>query len=565
MIEVSRGERMTATSAQLKPAALQRAPQNMGLVVAASAAGTAFEWYDFFLFVPLAGIISKVFFGGLNDAAAYIFALLSFAAGFATRPLGALIFGRVGDRLGRKGTFLITITLMGVATFAVGLMPSYAQVGVVSPILFIGLRMLQGVALGGEWGGAAIYIAEHAPADRRGYLTSWIGTSAAFGLGGALVVVLATRTAVGEASFATWAWRAPFMLSAVLLAISIWIRMRLHESPVFERLRIEGDRSKAPYAEAFGRWSNLKQVLIALFSMMVAQGAIWYCAFFYAQSFIEKIVKVRPETVNAIMIAVVVCSAPLYVFFGWLSDKVGRKIVMVCGMILTTAAIYPGFHLIVAFGNPALAEAATRAPVTVTADPSTCSLQFDPVGKTQFKTSCDIAKSVLTNAGVSYRNIAAPKGALASVKVGETVIASADGVRADPNVLKALKAGVDAKIKAALKAAGYPTKADPARTNAVGVFLVILLFTVGATALYGPQAAAMSELFPARIRYTALSLPYHIGTGWVGGFLPATAFAMVAATGDIYFGLWYPIVAATLAILVTLFLLPETRGRDLDL
>jgi MFS family permease len=556
---------MTATSAQFKPAAPTSAPQNMGLVVAASAAGTAFEWYDFFLFVPLAGIISKVFFGGLNDAAAYIFALLSFAAGFATRPLGALIFGRVGDRLGRKGTFLITITLMGVATFAVGLMPSYAEIGVASPIVFIGLRMLQGVALGGEWGGAAIYIAEHAPAERRGYLTSWIGTSAAFGLGGALVVVLITRTAVGEAGFAAWAWRAPFMLSAVLLAISIWIRMRLHESPVFERLRVGGERSKAPYAEAFGRWSNLKQVLIALFSMMVAQGAIWYCAFFYAQSFIEKIVKVRPETVNAIMIAVVVCSAPLYVFFGWLSDKVGRKIVMVCGMILTTSAIYPGFHLIVAFGNPALAEATARAPVTVTADPSTCSLQFDPVGKTQFKTSCDIAKSVLTNAGVSYHNIAAPKGALASVKVGDTVIASADGVRADPNALKALKAGVDAKIKAALKAAGYPAKADPARTNAVGVFLVILLFTVGATALYGPQAAAMSELFPARIRYTALSLPYHIGTGWVGGFLPATAFAMVAATGDIYFGLWYPIVAACLAILVTLFLLPETKGRDLSL
>ena len=402
---------MTATGVKIEAAhdpGGRIAGQNMGLVVAASAAGTAFEWYDFFLFVPLAGIISKVFFGGLNDAAAYIFALLSFAAGFATRPLGALIFGRIGDRLGRKGTFLITISLMGVATFAVGLLPSYAKVGMASPVLFVLLRMAQGIALGGEWGGAAIYIAEHSPVNRRGYMTSWIGTSAAFGLGGALIVVLATRTAVGEATFAAWGWRLPFMLSAVLLAISIWIRMSLHESPVFEALKEKGERSTAPYAEAFGRWANLKTVLIALGSMMVAQGAIWYCAFFYAQTFIEKIVKVDPQTVNAIMIAVVVCSAPLYVFFGWLSDRVGRKVVMVCGMILTTAAIYPGFHAIVALGNPALAEAAQRSPVIVTADPATCSLQFDPVGKTQFKTACDIAKSVLTNAGVSYRNVAAP-------------------------------------------------------------------------------------------------------------------------------------------------------------
>ncbi len=540
------------------------ARRNMGLVVVASAAGTTFEWYDFFLFVPLAAIISKVFFAGLNDAAAYIFALLSFAAGFATRPVGALIFGRIGDRVGRKGTFLITITLMGVATFAVGLLPTYGQVGVVSPVLFIVLRMLQGIALGGEWGGAAIYIAEHSSPERRGFMTSWIGTSAAFGLGGALVVVLITRTALGEPAFAAWGWRLPFMLSAVLLIISLWIRMTLHESPVFEGLRDRGERSASPYREAFGRWPNLKLVLIALFSMMVAQGAVWYAAFFYAQTFIEKIVKVAPEMVNAVMIAVVVCSAPLYVFFGWLSDKVGRKIVMVSGMILTTAALYPGFHMIVEAGNPALASAASHAPVVVIADPATCALQFDPVGKAQFKTSCDIAKSILTNAGVSYRNVAAPTGTLAQVKVGETVVVSAEGAGAAPKALKALKAGVDARLKAALHAAGYPDKADPARTNAVGLFLVVMLFTVGATALYGPQAAAMAELFPARIRYTALSLPYHIGTGWVGGFLPATAYAMVAASGNIYFGLWYPIGAASLAILVSLLFLPETKGRDLN-
>ena len=446
----------------------------------------------------------------------------------------------------------------------VGLLPTYGQVGVAAPVLFILLRMLQGIALGGEWGGAAIYIAEHSSPAGRGYMTSWIGTSAAFGLGGALIVVLVTRTALGEPAFSAWGWRLPFMLSAVLLGISIWIRMTLHESPVFKRLKDEGERSVAPYAEAFGRWSNLKLVLLALFSMMVAQGAVWYAAFFYAQTFIEKIVKVAPETVNAVMIAVVASSAPMYVFFGWLSDKVGRKPVMLCGMILTTAALYPGFHLIVRDGNPAMAAAAASAPVTVIADPATCSLQFDPVGKAQFKTSCDIAKSVLTNAGVTYMNQAAPAGAVASVKIGQSTVPSAEGAALDPKALKTLKAGVETQIKAALKAAGYPLKADPTRTDALGIYLVLLLFTVGACALYGPQAAAMSELFPARIRYTALSLPYHIGTGWVGGFLPATAYAMVAATGDIYFGLWYPIGAASLAILVTLFFLPETRGRDLN-
>jgi MFS family permease len=556
---------MTATNADNIPTMVAGAQRrNMGLVVAASAAGTTFEWYDFFLFVPLAAIISKVFFAGLNDAAAYIFALLSFAAGFATRPVGALIFGRIGDRVGRKGTFLITISLMGVATFAVGFLPTYAQAGVVSPVLFIVLRMLQGIALGGEWGGAAIYIGEHSAPERRGYMTSWIGTSAAFGLGAALIVVLVTRTALGESAFAAWGWRLPFMLSAILLGVSIWIRMTLHESPVFAGLRDRGERSTAPYRESFGTWKNLKLVLIALFSMMVAQGAIWYCAFFYAQSFIEKIVKVRPETVNAVMIAVVACSAPMYVFFGWLSDKIGRKIVMVSGMILTTAALYPGFHLIVQAANPALAAASVSAPVTVIADPATCSLQFDPVGKAQFKTSCDIAKSVLTNAGVSYTNQAAPAGTLASVKIGGVTVPSAEGSGVDPKTLKTLKAGIEGRIKAALHAAGYPDKADPAHTNVIGIFLVMLLFTVGACALYGPQAACLAELFPARIRYTALSLPYHIGTGWVGGFLPATAYAMVAASGDIYFGLWYPIGAACLAILVTLVFLPETRGRDLN-
>ena len=536
----------------------------MTTLVIASAAGTTFEWYDFFLYVPLTAIIAKVFFAGLNDAAAYVFALLSFAAGFATRPLGALIFGRIGDRLGRKATFLITIALMGSATFLVGLLPTYGQVGVLAPVLFIALRMGQGIALGGEWGGAAIYIGEHAPVERRGYFTSWIGTSAAFGLGGALVVVLAVRTWLGEAAFGAWGWRLPFLLSAFLLAISIWIRTTLSESPVFQRLRDTGERSTAPYREAFGTWRNLKLVLIALGSMMVAQGAVWYCAFFYAQAFLEKIIKVAPTTVNAILIAIVVCSAPMYVFFGWLSDKVGRKWVMCGGMILATAALWPGFHLMTAYGNPGLADASARAPVVVFADPASCALQFDPVGKAQFRSSCDIAKSVLTNAGVSYRNVAAPAGAVARVQVGGATVPSAEGAGLDPKALKAVKTGVETRLKAELKAAGYPEKADPKRTNPVGVFFVILLFTVGATALYGPQAACLVELFPARVRYTALSLPYHIGTGWVGGFLPAIAYAMVTASGDIYFGLWYPIAATVFAIGVTVFFLPETRGRDIS-
>jgi MFS family permease len=536
---------------------------SMGLLVVASAAGTTFEWYDFFLYVPMTAIIAKVFFAGLNDSAAYIFALLSFAAGFATRPVGALLFGRIGDRLGRKATFLITIVLMGAATFLVGLMPTYGQVGVLSPILFIALRMAQGIALGGEWGGAAIYIGEHAPMERRGYFTSWIGTSAAFGLGGALVVVLLVRTWLGEPAFNAWGWRVPFLLSAILLAISIWIRLTLSESPVFQQMKDEGTRSKAPYKEAFGTPDNIKRVLLALFTMMVAQGAVWYCAFFYAQAFLEKIIKVAPATVNEILIAIVVCSAPMYVFFGWLSDKVGRKWVMCGGMILATAALWPGFHLMVEHGNPGLAQASRNAPVVVTADPATCALQFDPVGKAQFRSSCDIAKSVLTNAGASYRNVAAPAGTVASVQIGGAVISSVNGTALTPAALKTAKAGVEAKLKAALKVAGYPDKADPKRTDAFGVFLVMLVFTIGATALYGPQAACLVELFPARVRYTALSLPYHIGTGWVGGFLPAIAYAMVTASGDIYFGLWYPIVATVIAILCTIFLLPETRGRDL--
>jgi MFS family permease len=539
-------------------------PANMTLVVAASAAGTAFEWYDFFLFVPLAAILSKTFFAGLNETAGYLFALGAFAVGFAFRPIGALIFGRIGDRVGRKGTFLVTMSLMGFSTFAIGLVPGYAQAGVLAPILFISLRILQGLALGGEWGGAAIYIAEHVEADKRGLMGSWLGGSAAFGLCGALFVVLLVRTVVGEAAFQAWGWRIPFLVSAFLLGISIWIRLKLHESPLFKKIRDAGTRSTRPYVESFLQWSSLKVVLVALFGIMIAQGAVWYTVFFYASFFMENVIKVAPATVNEVMIALTVVSVPLYLFFGWLSDRIGRKPVMLFGMILTVLALFPGFHLITRAANPALDAANTRAPVVVMADPAECSLQFDPVGKTQFRTSCDLAKSTLTTSGVSYQTQAAPAGTLAQVRIGDVVVPSADGRSLDAKALAGLKTDVSGRIKAALTAAGYPAKADPAGTGVVNLFLVLLVFCIGATALYGPQAATLVELFPTRIRYTALSLPYHIGTGWVGGFLPASAFAMVAARGDIYFGLWYPAIFTTVAVLTTIFFLPETKGKNLD-
>ena len=539
-------------------------PANIKLVVAASTAGTAFEWYDFFLFVPLAAIMSRIFFTGLSETAGYVFALGAFAVGFAFRPLGALIFGRIGDRVGRKATFLITMTLMGASTFAIGLIPGYADIGIAAPVIFILMRICQGLALGGEWGGAAIYIAEHVEPNKRGFMGAWLGGSAAFGLAGALLVVLAVRTIVGEAAFNAWGWRVPFIVSAGLLAISIWIRLKLSESPMFAKLKEEGTRSEKPYVESFLQWAGLKQVLLVLFGIMIAQGAVWYTGFFYASFFLETIIKVPGPTVNTLMLAMTAISVPLYLAFGALSDRIGRKPVMLFGMVLMVAAIFPGFHLMTRAANPLLDQAATSAPVVVVADPAECSLQFDPVGKTQFRTSCDIAKSTLARAGVSYANEAAPAGTLAQVRVGEVAVPSVDGSNMDAAALAEAKAGATARISAALTAAGYPPSADPARVNAVGVFLVLLVLCIGATALYGPQAAALVELFPTRIRYTALSLPYHIGTGWVGGFLPATAFAMVAATGDIYFGLWYPVVFTAVAAVVTLIFLPETRGRDLD-
>jgi MFS family permease len=537
-------------------------------VVAASAAGTTFEWYDFFVFGSLTTIISKTFFSGLTDTAGYIAALALFGAGFAFRPIGALVFGRIGDRAGRKGAFLVTVVLMGGATVAIGLLPSYAQAGILAPALLVLMRILQGFALGGEYGGAAIYVAEHAPPNARGRSTSWVQTSAAFGLFAALLVILVTRLVLGKlfgpTAFDAWGWRIPFLFSAGLLAVSIFMRLKLSESPAFAKMKEEGGQSAAPYTEAFGQWKNLKLVLIALAAVMSAQGAVWYTAFFYVQTFLDKFLKVAPETINWLMMVATAVSAIFYVVFGWLSDRIGRKPVMLFGMTLMLIAYFPGFHMLTKTANPALAEAQARTPVVVVADKAECSLQFDPVGKASFVTSCDIAKSVLANAGVSYDNQAGAPGSKAQVRVGNTIVETQSATGLPKAQTKALKSKVEGDIKKALADAGYPAKADPARMNIPGLLGVLFVFVIAATALFGPIAACLVELFPTRIRYTAMSLPYHIGTGWIGGFVPFTAFAIVAAVGNIYSGLWYPFGFTLLSVITCLLFLPETKGRSLD-
>lgn len=533
-------------------------------VVGASAAGTAFEWYDFFIFGSLTTIIARHFYADVGEATSYILALLTFGVGFVVRPLGALVFGWFGDKTGRKTTFLVTITLMGVATVAIGLLPDYGQIGILAPILLIFLRIVQGFALGGEYGGAAIYVAEHAPPKKRGFLTGWIQTTAAIGLIMALSVILITRAILGVEAFDEWGWRIPFLLSFFLLVISLWIRLKLHESPAFKRMVAESTERQAPFRESFATWKVGKFVLIALVGIMFAQGAVWYAGYFYTRFFMERVLKIEVSTVDGLILAITVASAVLYVFFGWLSDRVGRKPVMVGGMILFLIAVFPGFHALTRAANPALAQAQTTSPVTVVADPATCAVQFDPVGKTAFASSCDLAKNVLSNAGVSYDNISAPAGTLAEVRVGAISIASVEGAGLDPAALKTAKADVDTRVKAALADAGYPTRADPAQINLPGVFGILMIFMVAATAVYGPQAAALVELFPTRVRYTAMSLPYNVGTGWVGGLLPAASFALVAWSGNIYFGLWYSVAFTAVAAVVALLFLPETRGRDLN-
>jgi MFS family permease len=540
-----------------------RTPWSMARVVIASSAGTAFEWYDFFIFGSLAPVISHVFFAGLDPTPALIAALALFAAGFAFRPLGALIFGVVGDRLGRKGAFLITVSLMGASTFLIGFLPTYAQAGTLGPTLLIILRILQGIALGGEYGGAAVYVAEHAPNRSRGAATGWIQSSASFGLLAALLVIVATRNAIGEDAFADWGWRIPFLVSAVLLAVSVWMRAKLAESPHFARLREEGQITRTPLREAFGQWRSLRRVLIAFFGIMCAQGAVWYFAFFYLQVFLEKSLGMPAETKDLLLIVMTVVSAPLYVFFGWLSDRLGRKFVMVGGMALALVLYFPGSHWIAAAANPALVEAQAATPVIVETAPKTCSVQFDPVGTAKFTSPCDIAKSVLVTRGISFMTRTSPDANTRVVIGTEAVpIPSGDGLGSAG--LKALKAKTSAAIGTELLAAGYPRNADPARANMTLLIIILLLFVVAATALYGPQAAALVEMFPTRIRYTAMSFPYHVGTGWVGGFLPVTSFSIVAITGNIYAGLWYSVVFTGISVVVSLIFLKETAGRRLE-
>ena len=535
----------------------------MRTVVAASCASTAFEWYDFFVFGTLVQVISKNFFAELGATAGMIAALALFGFGLAFRPVGALIFGRVGDLLGRKAAFLITVTMMGGGTFAIGLLPTYAQAGIIAPILLIALRAVQGLALGGQYGGAAIYVAEYARPDRRGFTTGFVQCSASLGLIAALTVIYITRTSTGEAAFGDWAWRIPFFASAGLLAISIWMRMRLSESPAFQKLKDDGLQTKAPFTEAFGNWPNLKLVLIAFFCLMSAQGAYWYTVFFYSQVFMEKFAKLDGAYSQLLIMAAAAASAPCYVFFGWLSDKVGRKWVMWCGMTLGVLTLYPGFMLLSQGANPALVAASHRTPVVVVADPADCSSQFDPTGKLKFVSSCDIAKSALANSGIAYSNQAAPRGTPAEVRIGAASVASVDGHGLPAPALKAATAKVGKDINTALTKAGFPAKADPAHVNTPLLLAVLMVFVISATALYGPMAAALVELFPTRVRYTALSFPYHLGTGWIGGFQPVASFSIVVATGNIYAGLWYPIIFTGISVVCAIFFLPETRGKPL--
>jgi len=552
------------TSAEAADLPVERAPRSIALVLAASCAGTVFEWYDFFIFGSLAAIIGAHFYAGAGAAQGYVFALLTFAAGFAVRPLGALAFGRFGDRNGRKRAFLVTITVMGLATVFVGLLPDYSSIGIAAPYALVAMRILQGFAIGGEYGGAAIYVAEHAQRNRRGAATGWIQTAAAIGLLLALAVILVCRTAVGENTFRAWAWRIPFLASAALLGISLWIRLRLHESPLFQRIQEEGRTSQAPLAESFLRPDNLKIVLVALFGLLMGQGVVWYTAMFYTQFFLEGIVKVPAAQVNALIITVTVAAAFLHWFFGWLSDRTGRKPVMLFGLGLAAVSFVPGFQLLAQSANPELTGAAARAPVVVVADPADCSVQFDPVGKSRFAGSCDIAKSTLAAAGIPYTNKAASAGAQASVLIGKRTVASPNGHELQKAQLAAVKKVFAQALRGALDSAGYPAMADPRALDVPKTLALLLVFIIAASALYGPQAAALVELFPTRIRYSALSFPYHIGVGWFGGFLPVTAYAIVVATGNIYAGLWYPTIIATIGFVVTLVFLPETRSRDIE-
>ena len=539
-------------------------PAETRTVIFASSLGTVFEWYDFYLYGSLAAIISKQFFSAVNPTAAFIFALLAFAAGFAVRPFGALVFGRIGDIVGRKYTFLVTILIMGFSTFIVGILPSYAKIGIAAPVILILLRLLQGLALGGEYGGAATYVAEHAPHGKRGLYTSWIQTTATLGLFLSLLVIMGCRIALGNDAFESWGWRIPFLVSLALLAISVWIRLKLNESPLFQEMKAQGKQSTAPLTESFARWPNGKLVLIALFGLTAGQAVVWYTGQFYSLFFLTQTLKVDAQTANTLVALSLLLGTPFFIVFGWLSDRIGRKRIILAGCLLAAVTYFPIFRAITHFANPALEAAQRTAPVTVEV-PSTqhpdndCSVQFNPVGTSKFSSPCDVAKAALVKRGVPYSNFTSFTG-VTSIRVGSTLIQSYDATAPDA---KDRAARFEQELGPTLDAAGYPKAADPARINKPMVVLLLWVLVLYVTMVYGPIAAILVEMFPTRIRYTSMSLPYHIGNGWFGGFLPTTAFAIVAATGSIYSGLWYPVVIAVITVVVGLAFVTETKDVDI--
>ncbi|MBU3588532.1 MFS transporter [Polynucleobacter sp. 80A-SIGWE] len=536
-------------------------------VIFASSLGTVFEWYDFYLYGSLAAVIAKQFFSGLDAGSAFIFALLAFAAGFIVRPFGALVFGRLGDLIGRKYTFLVTILLMGGATFIVGILPNYATIGVAAPVILIALRMLQGLALGGEYGGAATYVAEHAPHGRRGAYTAWIQTTATLGLFLSLLVILFTREFTG-ADFDVWGWRVPFILSIGLLAVSVWIRLSMNESPAFKKMKEEGKLSKAPLTESFGQWKNLKIVILALFGLVAGQAVVWYTGQFYALFYLTQVLKVDAKTANLLIAASLVIGTPFFVVFGSLSDKIGRKVIIMGGLLLAVITYIPNtpvsvFNALTHFANPALEKAMATSPATITADVNECTFQFNPTGTAKFTSSCDIAKQVMASNSASYTTVAGPAGGTAVVKIGDTEITGYSAKGLAPADAKAKDAEFKKAIREALNAAGYPAKANPADINYVAVLLLLVYLVILVTMVYGPIAAMLVEMFPTRIRYTSMSLPYHIGNGWFGGLLPTISFALVAQNGNIYYGLWYPIIIAAMTLVIGVLFVKETKDVDI--
>jgi MFS family permease len=532
-------------------------------LIAASSVGSIFEWFDFFLYGSLAVIISRNFFSSVNESTAFILALMAFAAGFAVRPFGAVVFGFLGDIWGRKNTFIVTLAVMGAATFGVGLLPTYRQIGAAAPWILVILRMLQGLSIGGVYGGAATYVAEHVDPARRGFFTSWLQITPAGAMALSLIVIFGTRSFTGETAFADWGWRVPFLLSSLLLGVTIWIQLKLSESPVYLKMKAAGKTSVRPWADAFGNWRNVRLVLIALFGAMIGQAVVWYTAQFYVLFFLERVLKLDGAVTNLLVAAAIFISTPLYIFFGWLSDRVGRRPLVLAACLLAALTYYPLFKALTYAVNPQLSRAVAGAPVSVAADPKDCSFQFDPIGRAKFATSCDIVRSYLARAGVTYDTVDAPAGAIAEMRVGTRRLTSFRGERLGSKELSARRADWEKEAKVLVSEAGYPVSADVGKANIPLAILVLLAIMTSAAMVYGPMAALLTELFPAKVRYTSLSLPYHLGNGWFGGFLPTVAFAIVAATGNIYSGLWYPLFFAALTFVVGICFLPETKGADL--